>query len=527
MGTNPLPTEIHRRAFGSLTAAMVLGGGQRAPGQAPAVIVPEGARPAIPCGVSSGDVNGRSGVVWSRTDRPARMFVEWSTTASFRDSRLVGGSSALPEDDFTARVVLPDLPSGQTISYRVTFRDLASSKVRSLPAEGSFRTAPGPGADVSLAWGGDTAGQGWGIDPARGGMAIYEAIRNARPDVFLHSGDHIYADNPIVAEVPLDDGSIWRNLVTEETSKVAETLAEFRGRYRYNFARRQPPPPLCRGPGPGPVGRSRGPQQLVSGRSAGRRSSIHGQERGPAGGPRPSRLLRVHPRSGPARPGSTACTDRYGMAPSWRSSSWTRGTYRGPNTANVQAASGPDTAFLGPEQLRWLKARLKASTAKWKVIASDMPIGLIVRDGPGAFEAAANADPGPPLGRELEVADLLRFLKAQAIRNVVWLTADVHYAAAHRYDPDRAKFTEFDPFWEFVAGPLHAGTFGPGELDATFGPRQEFCAIPRGMKPNRPPSDGHQFFGVARVAGKTSAMTVTLHDRGGKSLYSVELPPEP
>ena len=35
-----------------------------------------------------------------------------------------------------------------------------------------------------------------------------------------------------------------------------------------------------------------------------------------------------------------------------------------------------------------------------------------------------------------------------------WITADVHYCAAHEYHPTRAKFTDFDPFWEFVAGPL-------------------------------------------------------------------------
>jgi len=53
----------------------------------------------------------------------------------------------------------------------------------------------------------------------------------------------------------------------------------------------------------------------------------------------------------------------------------------------------------------------------------------------------------------------------------VWLTADVHYTAAHWYDPSAAKFQQFDPFWEFVSGPIHAGTFGPGELDQTFGPQ--------------------------------------------------------
>ena len=86
--------------------------------------------------------------------------------------------------------------------------------------------------DINIVWGGDTAGQGWGINPEWGGMRIYETMRaaEARP---LHpfSGDHIYADGPIEAEAKLADGTIWKNVVTEEKSKVAETLAEFRGNY--------------------------------------------------------------------------------------------------------------------------------------------------------------------------------------------------------------------------------------------------------------------------------------------------------
>ena len=57
---------------------------------------------------------------------------------------------------------------------------------------------------------------------------------------------------------------------------------------------------------------------------------------------------------------------------------------------------------------------------------------------------------------------------------MVWLTADVHYAAAHHYDPARAPFNDFEPFWEFVAGPLNAGAFGPNALDHTFG--RESCS---------------------------------------------------
>ena len=57
------------------------------------------------------------------------------------------------------------------------------------------------------------------------------------------------------------------------------------------------------------------------------------------------------------------------------------------------------------------------------------------------------------------------------------MTADVHYCAANHYDPARAAFTDFDPFWEFVAGPIAAGTFGPNELDGTFGPETVFSKV--------------------------------------------------
>jgi alkaline phosphatase D len=44
-------------------------------------------RPIITHGLQSGDVGTESGVVWARTDRPARMQVEIATTDSFRTIR--------------------------------------------------------------------------------------------------------------------------------------------------------------------------------------------------------------------------------------------------------------------------------------------------------------------------------------------------------------------------------------------------------------------------------------------------------
>jgi alkaline phosphatase D len=203
---------------------------------------------------------------------------------------------------------------------------------------------------------------------------------------------------------------------------------------------------------------------------------------------------------------------------------WDMRSYRGPNSPNRQTELTAESAILGGEQVRWLKRRLAASTATWKVIASDMPLGLIISDRHGA-EAVANGDAGPPLGRELEIAEVLKFIKDEAIRNVVFITADVHYAAAHYFDPAQAKFGEFNPFWEFIAGPAHAGTFGPGRLDPTFGPQEKFIGIPRGMQGNRPPSDGLQFFGTLAISAATQALTAELHNLAGQRLFTIDLEP--
>lgn len=109
---------------------------------------------------------------------------------------------------------------------------------------------------------------------------------------------------------------------------------------------------------------------------------------------------------------------------------------------------------------------------------------------------------------------------------MVWLTADVHYAAAHFYDPGQAQFTDFNAFWEFVAGPLHPGTFGPNKLDNTFGPQVQSLSIPPDLKPHRSPSDGLQFFGMVTISEQDEVMTVSLHNLRGDRLYSIALAPE-
>ena len=118
-------------------------------------------------------------------------------------------------------------------------QNFAKINVVGEPVIGRFRTAPADRRDVSFVWSGDTVGQGWGIDEARGSMRIYEIMARNRPDFFIHSGDTIYADESILPEAKLPNGEVWRNLVTPEKAKVAETPAEFRGNYKYNLLDRR------------------------------------------------------------------------------------------------------------------------------------------------------------------------------------------------------------------------------------------------------------------------------------------------
>ncbi|MCE2899698.1 MAG: alkaline phosphatase D family protein [Gemmatimonadaceae bacterium] len=493
---------------------------------APAIITPERFRPVMPSGVQVGDVLQDRAIVWGRTDRPANLVVEWATNERFRNARRIAGGVARAASAFTSHVDLHGLPADETIVYRLRYESLEVPGAFSEPLVGQFRTAPRTASrSLRLAWSGDMVGQGWGIDEARGGIRMYDALRRAEPDVFIHSGDNIYADGPLQPTVTLDDGTVWRNLVTEAKSKVAETLDEFRGNYAYTLLdanARQFGAHV-------PVIAQWDDHEVVNNwfhelvlandpRYTEKRVRVLAERAKQA-------LFEFLPiRRQPASPDRIYRSFSYGplldvFVIDLRS-------HRGPNSGNQQPTPAADTALLGEAQLAWLERALRGSRATWKVIASDMPIGVVVgdglRDGVPSYEAVANAHPGVPLGRELEIARLLATLQRERVRNVVWVTADVHYAAAHHYAPERAAFTRFDPFWEFVAGPMHAGTFGPNALDATFGPDVRFASA--APKPNRPPSDNLQFYGTLDIDAKTRTLTAALHDVTGQRLWSVELP---
>ncbi|WP_432117563.1 alkaline phosphatase D family protein [Streptomyces sp. bgisy032] len=476
-------------------------------------------RPKAGWGVQTGDVTCDSGLVWVRSDRPARMVVETSATESFRNPRRWHGPLLGPGTDFTGTTRLRGLPPGEQIHYRVLLADPDDPRRTGAPVTGTFRTASVRRRDgVRFVWSGDLAGQGWGISPEFGGYRIYDAMAALDPDFFLCSGDNIYADGPLTETVALPDGRTWRNLVTEEKAKVAETLAEFRGNFRYNLLDENLRAFNARVPSvvqwddhevtnnwyPGEI--------LTDGRYTEKRVDVLAARARRA-------FSEYFPISTLRRPdGRVYRVQRHG--PLLDVFVLDMRTHRNANSPGDQTVDAQ--GVLGREQLDWLKRELSRSRAVWKVIASDMPIGLVVPDGQNV-EAVAQGDPGVPLGRELQIAELLRHIKHRRITGTVWLTADVHHTSAQHYQPSRAAFGDFEPFWEFVSGPLNAGAFPANALDGTFGPDRVFVKAP--TVANVSPAGGYQFFGEADIDGGSGELTVRLREQDGTVLFTKVLQP--
>jgi alkaline phosphatase D len=297
---------------------------------------------------------------------------------------------------------------------------------------------------------------------------------------FLHSGDSVYADGPLAATVALPGGRTWRNLLVDGKAKVAETLAEYRAQWVYNlldqhyreFAAVVPQVnqwddhEVTNNWYPGEI--------LDDARSTEKRVDVLAQ-----------RSRRAYGEWVPI--GSTG-------GPIYRKLSY------GPRldvfvldmrtVKDVNVYADPDRGVLGLQQREWLVRGLRSSRATWKVIAADLPLGLIVPDGAAAQEGVAQGDHGAPKGRELEFATVLRAAHRSGVTGIVFLTADVHYTAAHHYDPARAAVAVF------------------------------VNASPTG---NTSPADGFQHFGEVNIDGRSGAFTVDLRDRDGVSLWSTTL----
>jgi alkaline phosphatase D len=151
-------------------------------------------------------------------------------------------------------------------------------------------------------------------------------------------------------------------------------------------------------------------------------------------------------------------------------------SYRSQN--HIADAPDSNKTMLGDVQLQWLKQELSNSNATWKVISSDVPISIptgsnasiLGRDGWANGNETSNYS--YYTGFERELTDLFKLIDEQNIKNVIFITTDVHFPAFIRYNFDLNNDGNMTEIYELVSGPLSAFRLGVPFpiLDDTFDP---------------------------------------------------------
>jgi hypothetical protein len=97
--------------------------------------------------------------------------------------------------------------------------------------------------------------------------------------------------------------------------------------------------------------------------------------------------------------------------------------------------------MLGGDQKRFLFERLLNSDATWRVIVNQVPVQQYLASPYDRWE-----------GYAAERIEILRFIRDNNVRNVVFLTTDVH---ANIFGPVRIRLTDLLPVaYEAIVGPI-------------------------------------------------------------------------
>ncbi|MEO1576153.1 MAG: alkaline phosphatase D family protein, partial [Pseudomonadota bacterium] len=164
---------------------------------------------------------------------------------------------------------------------------------------------------------------------------------------------------------------------------------------------------------------------------------------------------------------------------------------------------------------------LKTSTAQWKFVASSVPITIPTgwpetapRDG---WASGSGED-----GFERELTAIFAALAQARVRNLIWLTADVHFATGFELRP-LPEHPDFSTV-EWVVGPMSAGVFPNETMDPTFRPRRLFM-----YAPDEPPASLDEAlawynFGEATVE-KSGQLTLRVVNGRGKTMAEMKIAP--
>jgi alkaline phosphatase D len=370
---------------------------------------------SLPC--AAGDVRADGAVIWLRTESEGSVAVEYGKDPSLQRAMKTAPIRAIADADYTGKVFLRDLEPRSIYYYRALVPDKKPGPIA------HFVTAPpaDQAANVRFAFSGDTRQR---YQP----FVIMDAIREKKPEFFLHLGDTIYGD----------------------TEGTARHLSQFREKYVNNR-------------------KDESTQRLFAETSL----FVVWDDHEVADNYRSDNPL--------APAGRRAFFDYW---PVRQDASDARRIYRSARWGSEVELFILDTrqyrdeavgSILGARQKQWFMEALASSNARFKFVCTSVPFSSPAADKWGGY----------PADRD----EVLKAIKEKQIPGVIFLTADVHYAAVVRVPGNPA-------LREVIVGPLGA------QLGKATGTAKRFEYF----------NNEHLNYGL-----------VNVHAEGGRSFVEIEI----
>lgn len=439
----------------------------------------------FPQGIATFNVTAHSAVIWVRIETSSQvevhLFKQLESKSEFQ-GKYPGVVN--PNRDSIALVQLHGLVPGTRYHYHVypVRKGDQPGKILGGPsAEGKFVTPPTDNEDhVRFVWSGDLGGKSL-CRRVEKGYQIFDRMRATNPVFALFVGDTIYADHPC-SSPPNIPGSDF----------VAMTLPQFRAKHRYQredtwLRRFLAEVPIfavwddheVRNDFSGP----HEPKMAVG------RQAFQEYWKGEEEPDQPGRLY-----------------SKFQWGPNVEVFLLDTRQYRSAD----REKDGEKKTMLGIAQRAWLLEGLRRSQAVWKIIVSSVP--LSIPKGPVPPHPPANDSWSPGKGGtgfRVERDHLIHTILNHHIRNVVWVSADVHFAQVLAYDPDGDGHTDF---YEFIGGPLSALPRQPMKLEYSLRPQIVY--------------EGGGFVNFGKVDIHQEGLSVDILDERGKTKFHYFIPVE-
>lgn len=377
--------------------------GEAIPGQPAAgvVTVVSGLSGAVSMGPLTGAVTDTTARIWARGARPGTLRVQYRVAGTTGWTTAAATATFNAALDHTAVVTVTGLAPATSYEYRLAM-DCTADPL----GTGTFRTAAAPSSTGRVRF-------GYGADIANPPYAGYTNVASKNPDFFIYGGDNLYAD----------------------AAPAATTTAQYNAKYRDQwgeaFFRKflSDVPSLMMWDD----------HEISNDWSSGQ-TGLYGQAR-------PAYDAYQGSHNPPPRvAGTTYFTYRSGPADFYVMD--TR-THRSPNSATDNSSK----TMLGTTQKADLKAWLTSSTAPFKFLVSSVPWNNYGTTGSDSWR-----------GFTTERSELFNFIRDNAIRGVVLISGDQHWAGTFRTSVSPYTFYEFMPTPIFVSNRPMPTTTGPDVL---------------------------------------------------------------